>query len=47
MRSALKVRARLRLPTMKVVELAGGHSINMEAPDGFTDAVAEFVAGLK
>jgi pimeloyl-ACP methyl ester carboxylesterase len=39
--------ARRQLPTMKVVELAGGHSINMEAPDGFTDAVAAFVAGLK
>lgn len=43
----LAVAARARLPSMQVVELAGGHSINMEAPDGFTDAVSEFVAGLK
>lgn len=43
----LAAEARRLLPSMKVVELPGGHSINMEAADGFTDAVAEFVAGLK
>jgi 2-succinyl-6-hydroxy-2,4-cyclohexadiene-1-carboxylate synthase len=42
----LAAAARKRLPSMKVVELEGGHSINMEAPDGFNKAVEEFVKSL-
>lgn len=31
------------LPTMEVVDLDGGHSINIEQPDGFDAAVLEFL----
>ena len=34
----------MALPTMKVVELEGGHSINIEAADAFNAAVHEFIA---
>ena len=30
-------------PAMEIVDLPGGHSINMEAADGFTDAVHAFL----
>lgn len=32
------------LPSMKVVDLDGGHSVNMEASEGFNDAVREFIS---
>ena len=32
------------LPSMKIVDLDGGHSVNMEAADGFNDAVRDFIA---
>ncbi|MBS0243834.1 MAG: alpha/beta fold hydrolase [Proteobacteria bacterium] len=35
------------MPGIRIVDLPGGHSINIEAADGFDTAVAEFVAGLK
>ncbi len=34
------------LPGLKIVDLDGGHSVNMEAPDGFNAAVREFVTKL-
>lgn len=34
------------LPAMTVVDLDGGHSVNMEAADGFNAAVRAFVTGL-
>ena len=37
---------RQELPTLQVVELQGGHSINIEASDGFNAAVRAFMAGL-
>ena len=36
--------ARLNLPTIEVVHLAGGHSINVEQPEAFDAAVLEFVS---
>ena len=34
------------LPGLEIVDLDGGHSVNMEAPDGFNAAVRDFLAGL-
>lgn len=35
-----------RLPGLEIVDLDGGHSVNMEAADGFNAAVRGFLAGL-
>ena len=35
-----------RLPGLEIVDLDGGHSVNMEAADGFNAAVRDFVANL-
>ena len=40
----LAAAGRQALPTLQVVELEGGHSINIEAAEGFNAAVGEFVA---
>ena len=34
------------LPGLEVVDLAGGHSVNMEAAEGFNAAVRDFLARL-
>jgi pimeloyl-ACP methyl ester carboxylesterase len=33
-------------PQLRIVDLPGGHSVNLEAADGFNAAVAEFVSAL-
>lgn len=35
--------AKAALPSLQIVELEGGHSINVEAPDGFNQAVIDFI----
>ena len=35
------------MPGVRIVDLPGGHSINIEAADGFDAAVTEFVGGLR
>lgn len=42
----LAAAGRLALPGLRVVELQGGHSINIEAAEGFDAAVGDFVTGL-
>jgi 2-succinyl-6-hydroxy-2,4-cyclohexadiene-1-carboxylate synthase len=42
----LRERALQLLPSLQVVDLDGGHSVNVEAPDGFNAAVGRFVAGF-
>ena len=34
------------LPKLQIVDLAGGHSVNMEAAEGFNDAVRTFLEGV-
>ena len=34
------------LAGLKIVDLDGGHSVNMEAAEGFNAAVRDFVAGV-
>ncbi len=34
------------MPGVRIVDLEGGHSINIEAAEGFDRAVTEFIAGL-
>lgn len=43
----LRERAATLLPSLTVVDLEGGHSINAEAPALFNEAVAGFAAALK
>ena len=40
----LAAAGRQAMPTLKVVELEGGHSINIEAAEAFNAAVGEFIA---
>ena len=40
----LRARAANLLPSLEIVDLEGGHSINVEAPAPFNDAVARFAA---
>jgi 2-succinyl-6-hydroxy-2,4-cyclohexadiene-1-carboxylate synthase len=40
----LRDRAAKLLPSLAIVDLEGGHSINVEAPAAFNDAVARFAA---
>lgn len=39
--------AQAALPSLRIVELEGGHSINVEAADGFNEAVIEFITGSR
>jgi 2-succinyl-6-hydroxy-2,4-cyclohexadiene-1-carboxylate synthase len=40
----LRDRAAKLLPSLEIVDLEGGHSVNVEAPALFNDAVARFAA---
>jgi 2-succinyl-6-hydroxy-2,4-cyclohexadiene-1-carboxylate synthase len=40
----LRARAATLLPSLAIVDIEGGHSINIEAPAPFNDAVARFAA---
>lgn len=44
---ALRDRAAQLLPSLAIVDLEGGHSINVEAPALFNDAVAKFARDLR
>jgi len=37
--------ARTRMPNLTIVDLAAGHGVNMEDPQGFNRALIEFVSG--
>lgn len=43
---SMRDEAARRLPGLEIVDLDGGHSVNMEAADGFNAAVRGFLAGL-
>jgi pimeloyl-ACP methyl ester carboxylesterase len=42
----MRERVAAELPGVRIVDLDGGHSVNIEAADGFDRAVAEFIGGL-
>jgi pimeloyl-ACP methyl ester carboxylesterase len=42
----MRAKVAAEMPGVRVVDLEGGHSINIEAAGGFDRAVASFVAGL-
>ncbi|MEZ5817597.1 MAG: alpha/beta fold hydrolase [Hyphomicrobiaceae bacterium] len=43
----MRTKVAAEMPGVKIVDLEGGHSINIEAADGFDQAVTEFVTSLK
>ncbi len=43
---AMREKVASELPGVRIVDLDGGHSVNIEAADGFEAAVTEFIAGL-
>ncbi|MGE0768006.1 MAG: alpha/beta fold hydrolase [Hyphomicrobiaceae bacterium] len=42
----MRAKVAAEMPGVRIVDLEGGHSINIEAAPGFDRAVSEFVAGL-
>jgi 2-succinyl-6-hydroxy-2,4-cyclohexadiene-1-carboxylate synthase len=42
----MRAKVAAEMPGVRIVDLDGGHSINIEAADGFDRAVTEFVRGL-
>lgn len=42
----MRARVAAEMKDVRIVDLEGGHSINIEAADGFDRAVTEFVSGL-
>jgi len=42
----MRAKVAAEMPGVRIVDLEGGHSINIEAAQGFDAAVTEFIAGL-